>query len=66
MDDLPLITRISEAAPVAAKEHRCIVCGQAILRGERHNRFVYRDDDARDRRTALRAVRYHLVCPPPS
>jgi len=63
--DPPLITKVAETTPVAAKPYVCNICGNLIAIGERHNRFVYRDDDALDSKKALKFTRYHTICPPP-
>jgi hypothetical protein len=47
---------LAESFPVARKQHRCIWCGEPILRGEkyRHERSVY-DGEMQDHK-------WHLEC----
>jgi len=47
---------IREGDPVAKKEHRCIWCGETILKGEKHHQQVGRFDGE------LQDGRYHNEC----
>lgn len=60
--DLPNVTAISEARPLARLPHRCTICGRPIAIGSRYGRYVYRDDDALDRKTAIRVAKFHIIC----
>jgi hypothetical protein len=47
---------LAESFPVARKQHRCIWCGEPILRGEkyRHERSVYNGE--------MQDHKWHLEC----
>lgn len=60
--DFPLVTKLRESRPVAAKDHTCTICGHTIHKGTRYIRFVYTDDEALDRTHKLRTSRIHEVC----
>ena len=62
--DLPLITKLSETTPRARKEYSCLICGQQIRKGERHQKFVCLDDDSLDP-NKFRSFRSHIQCPEP-
>lgn len=63
MSTLPSITHIAESRPLARTSHTCTICGTSIAIGTRYIRYVYRDDDALDRRTAIRQAKLHVSCP---
>jgi hypothetical protein len=46
---------IHESFPVARKPHRCIWCGEAILKGEKHRHEISKYDELQD-------FRWHLEC----
>jgi hypothetical protein len=50
------INILDVSQPIANKDYACWHCGQPILRGIRHTKVVYTEDDK------FKSIRYHIFC----
>lgn len=57
-EDGPSYVKIGSTQPVAAKDYKCDSCTKPIVKGEKHCKHIYKDEDDK-----LISARYHLVCP---
>lgn len=60
MTEAPCITDLGHTQPVAAKDHPCAGCRHPIVKGTRHDKIVYRDDEVTPPKVIT--ARFHFHC----